>query len=124
MQSYNQSPKNKLYKSSRFRIFVHLMAGFSLMATAENSGLNKLISAYFHITQSTNKIASPLLAMILSGAFIVTGYFLSLQLTTAIDKSGIKEIIKMWITFLLPIIYFTVVFPLVKVINTLTQSVY
>ena len=117
MQS--ETSEDKLYKSSRFRIFVHLMAGFCIMATADNSGLTKQIINFLSFGQSSD-ITSSVLSMIISGILIVIGYFLSLKMTTIIDKSDLNETLKAFIVFTLPIIYFTAVFPLVAAINSLT----
>ena len=114
--------QHKLYKSSRFRIFVHLLAGFCLMATADNSGLSKLVIYSFNFTQSAEVIIS-VVATILSGLLIVSGYFLSSRIVSVIDKSTLKETYKMWIIFPLPIIYFMAVFPLVAGIDILTGVV-
>jgi len=114
----NESSEYKWYKSSRFRIFIHLLAGFCLMATADNSGLSKLISHSINFTQSED-VVTPIITMIISGMIIVSGYFLSSRLTSIIDRSTLKEKHQSWIIFLLPVIYFIAVFPLVSAIGTL-----
>lgn len=116
-----ESTENKWYKSSRFRIFIHLLAGFCLMATADNSGLSKLISQSLNFTQSTEVII-PIITMFMSGLLIVSGYFLSSGLASIIDKSTLKETHKSWIIFSLPLIYFIAVFPLVTTIGALTST--
>lgn len=116
-----ESTETKWHKSSRFRIFIHLLAGFCLMATADNSGLSKLISQSLNFTQST-EVITPIITMFISGLLIVSGYFLSSGLVSVIDKSTLKETQKSWIIFLLPIIYFIVVFPLVTIIVALTGT--
>ena len=118
----NESSEHKCYKSSRFRIFIHLLAGFCLMATADNSGLSKLLSHTLNFTQSADVI-TPIIAMMISGVIIVSGYFLSFRLTSVIDRSTLKETYKSWIIFSLPVIYFIAVFPLVTAIGTLTGTV-
>ncbi len=114
----NESVESKWYKSPRFRIFVHLLAGFCLMAIADNSGLSKLISQPFKLTESADVII-PIITMIFSGLLIVSGYFLSSNLISLIDKLSIKELQKSLIIFSLPVIYFMGVFPLVTAISTL-----
>ena len=119
-------PQHKLYKSSRFRIFVHLLAGFCLMAIADNSGFSKLLSHSFSFTQGdleSARVIISIMATILSGLLIVAGYFLSSRLVSVIDKSALKETHRMWIIFSLPIIYFMAVFPLVIGIGILTGAV-
>jgi len=91
------------------------------MATADNSGLSKLISQSLNFTQST-EVITPIITMFISGLLIVSGYFLSSGLVSVIDKSTLKETQKSWIIFLLPIIYFIVVFPLVTIIVALTGT--
>ncbi len=118
----NESSEYKWYKSSRFRIFIHLMAGFCLMATADNSGLSKLISQSLNFTQST-EVITPIITMFISGLIIVSGYFLSSKLASIIDRSTFKETHKSWIIFSLPVIYFLAVFPLVTAVGTLTGTV-
>ena len=118
----NESSEYKWYKSSRFRIFIHLLAGFCLMATADNSGLSNLISQSLNFTQS-KEVVTPVITMILSGLIIVSGYFLSSRLASVIDRSTLKEAHKSWIIFSLPAIYFVAVFPLVTAIGTLTGIV-
>ena len=118
----NESSEYKWYKSSRFRIFIHLLAGFCLMATADNSGLSKLISQSLNFTQSED-VVTPIITMIISGLIIVSGYFLSSKLTSEIDRSTLKERHKSWIIFSLPVIYFIAVFPLVNAIGALTGIV-
>ncbi len=96
------------------------------MATADNSGLSKLISNSFNFIlggfEYAGVIAS-IMATIFSGLLIVVGYFLSSRLLTVIDKSDLKEMPRMWVILLLPIIYFVVVFPLVTGIEILTNVV-
>ena len=121
MLASNKSSEYKLYKSQRFRIFIHLLAGFCLMATSDNSGLTKLISHSLNFTQSADVVA-PIITMIISGIIIVSGYFLSARLTSIIDRSTIKELHKSWIIFSFPVIYFVAVFPLVSTIKTLTGT--
>lgn len=121
MVTSNNSSEDKWYKSQRFRIFIHLLAGFCLMATADNSGLSKLISQSLNFTQSAD-VAAPIITMIISGVIIISGYFLSSRLTSIIDRSAIKEIYKSWIIFSLPAIYFIAVFPLVSTIGALTGT--
>ena len=121
MIANNESTESKRYKSPRFRIFVHLLAGFCLMAIADNSGLSKLISQPFKLTESADVIIS-IITMIFSGLLIVSGYFLSSHLTSIIDKLAIKELQKSFIIFSLPVIYFMAVFPLVTAISTLTGT--
>jgi hypothetical protein len=119
-------PQHKLHNSSRFRIFVHLLAGFCLMATADNSGLSKLISHLFSFIQGDFEYARviiSIMATILSGLLIVAGYFLSSRLVVVIDKSALKEVHRMWIILSLPIIYFLAVFPLVKGVGIFTDLV-
>jgi hypothetical protein len=110
------------YKSPRFRIFLHLLAGFCLMSTANNSGLTTGISRLLNFTQSED-IVIPIITMILSGIIIVSGYFLSSKLISAIDRSGFRETPKSLIMLSLPVIYF--VFPLVAVpiFGTLTSTI-
>ena len=110
------------YKSPRFRIFLHLLAGFCLMSTANNSGLTTGISRLLNHTQSED-IVIPIITMILSGIIIVSGYFLSSKLISALDRSGLREIPKSLIMLSLPVIYF--VFPLVvvPVFVTLTSTI-
>lgn len=118
--------QHKLHNSPRFRIFVHLLAGFCLMATADNSGLSKLISNSFNFILGNFEYAgvmASIMATIFSGLLIVAGYFLSSRLLTVIDKSDLKEMSRMWIILLLPIIYFVAVFPLVIGIEMLTNVV-
>ena len=100
------------YKSPRFRIFLHLLAGFCLMSTANNSGLTTTISRLLNFAQSEDVVV-PIITMILSGIIIVSGYSLSSKLTSALDRSGLREIQKSLIILSLPVIYF--VFPLVVV---------
>ena len=121
MLASDKTSEDKWYKSQRFRIFIHLLAGFCLMATADNSGLSKLISQSLNFTQSAD-VATPIITMIISGVIIVSGYFLSSRLTSIIDKSTIKEMHKSWIIFSLPAIYFLAVFPLVSIIGALTGT--
>lgn len=118
----SESLKYGWNKSSRFRIFLHLLAGFCLMAIADNSGLSGLISQLFNFTQSEDVI-TPIISMILSGLLIVSGYFLSSRLTSLIDNSALKETHKSWIIFSLPLIYFIAVFPLVSAIGALIGTV-
>ena len=110
------------HKSPRFRIFLHLLAGFCLMSTANNSGLTTSISRLLDFTQSED-IVIPIITMILSGIIIVSGYFLSSKLTSALDRSSLREVQKSLIILSLPIIYF--VFPLVAVpvFGTLTSTI-
>ena len=110
------------HKSPRFRIFLHLLAGFCLMSTANNSGLTTTISRSLDFTQSEDVVV-PIITMILSGIIIVSGYFLSSKLTSALDRSGLREIQKSLIILSLPVVYF--VFPLVavSVFGTLTSAV-
>lgn len=91
------------------------------MATADNSGLSKLISQLFNFTQS-EEVITPVVTMILSGVLIVSGYFLSSRLASIIDRSTLKEVHKSWIIFSLPVVYFIAVFPLVSVIGVLTGA--
>ena len=96
------------------------------MATADNSGLSKLISNSFNFILGDFEYAeviASIIATIFSGLLIVAGYFLSSRLLTVIDKSDLKEMARMWIILLLPIIYFAVVFPLVTGIGMLTYVV-
>lgn len=119
-------PQHKLHNSSRFRIFVHLLAGFCLMAAADNSGLSKLINRLFSSILGDFEYAGVIISImitILSGLLIVAGYFLSSRLVLVIDKSALKEAHKMWIMLSLPIIYFMAVFPLVKGIGIFTDLV-
>ena len=92
------------------------------MSTANNSGLTTTISRLLNFTQSED-VVIPIITMILSGIIIVSGYFLSSKLTSALDRSGLKEIQKSLIVLSLPIIYF--VFPLVAVpiFGTLTTTI-
>lgn len=122
MVASNESSEYKWYKSPRFRIFIHLFAGFCLMSTADNSGLTTIISRSLSFAQSGDVII-PIITMILSGVIIVSGYFLSFRLTSVIDRSDLKELQKSWIIFSLPAIYFISVFPLVSIIGTLTGAV-
>jgi cell division protein FtsX len=118
--------QHKVHNSPRFRIFVHLLAGFCLMATADNSGLTKLISNSFNFILGDFEYAgviASIMATIFSGLLIVVGYFISSRLLTVIDKSDLKEMSRMWIILLLPIIYFVAVFPLVTGIEMLTNVV-
>ena len=92
------------------------------MATADNSGLSKLISQSLNFTQSEN-VVTPIITMIISGLIIVSGYFLSSRLTSIIDRSTLKEAHKSLIIFSLPVIYFIAVFPLVSTIGTLTGTI-
>ncbi len=110
------------YKSPRFRIFLHLLAGFCLMSTANNSGLTTSISRLLNFTQSEDVVV-PIITMILSGIIIISGYFLSSKLTSALDRSGLRDIQKSLIILSLPIIYF--VFPLVAVpiFGTVTSAI-
>lgn len=110
------------YKSPRFRIFLHLLAGFCLMSTANNSGLTTSISRLLNFTQSEDVVV-PIITMILSGIIIVSGYFLSSKLTSALDRSGLRDIQKSLIILSLPVIYF--VFPLVAVpiFGTVTSAI-
>lgn len=117
----NESSEYKWYKSSRFRIFIHLLAGFCLKATADNSGLSKLISQSVSFTQSAD-VVTPIITMIFSGLIIVSGYFLSSRLISVIDRSTLKKAHKSWIIFSLPVIYFIAVFPLVTAIGILTGT--
>ena len=119
-------PQHRLHNSSRFRIFVHLLAGFCLMATADNSGLSKLISRLFSFIQGDFEYAGvivSIMATILSGLLIVAGYFLSSRLVLVIDKSALKERLRMGIIRARPIIYFLAVFPLVKGVGIFTNLV-
>ena len=122
MISENGSIESKWYKSPRFRIFIHLLAGFCLMAIADNSGLSKLISQPFKLAESADVII-PIISMIFSGLLIVSGYFISSRLTSIIDKLAIKELQKSLLIFSLPVIYFIAVFPLVTAISTLTGAI-
>ena len=110
------------HKSPRFRIFLHLLAGFCLMSTANNSGLTTTISRSLDFTQSEDVVV-PIITMILSGIIIVSGYFLSSKLTSALDRSGLRDIQKSLIILSLPVIYF--VFPLVAVpvFGTVTSAI-
>ena len=117
----NDSVESKLYKAPRFRIFIHLLAGFCLMAISDNSGLTKLISQPFKFAEYAEVII-PILTMIISGILIVFGYYFSSWITSIIDKSALKEIQKSLIIFSLPIIYFMAVFPLVAGIATLVGA--
>ena len=110
------------YKSPRFRIFLHLLAGFCLMSTANNSGLTTSISRLLNFTQSEDVVV-PIITMILSGIIIISGYFLSSKLTSALDRSGLRDIQKSLIILSLPVIYF--VFPLVAVpvFGTVTSAI-
>lgn len=110
------------HKSPRFRIFLHLLAGFCLMSTANNSGLTTSISRLLNFTQSEDVVV-PIITMILSGIIIVSGYFLSSKLTSALDRSGLRDIQKSLIILSLPVIYF--VFPLVAVpvFGTVTSAI-
>jgi uncharacterized membrane-anchored protein len=92
------------------------------MATADNSGLSKLISQSLNFTQST-EVVTPIITMLISGLVIVSGYFLSSRLASVIDKSTLKETHKSWIIFSLPVIYFIAVFPLVAAIGALTGTI-
>lgn len=82
------------------------------MSTANNSGLTTSISRLLNFTQSEDVVV-PIITMILSGILIVSGYFLSSKLTSALDRSGLRDIQKSLIMLSLPVIYF--VFPLVAV---------
>jgi len=96
------------------------------MATADNSGLSKLISRLFSSIQGDFEYAgviTSIMVTILSGLLIVAGYFLSSRLVLVIDKSALKEAYRMWIILTLPIIYFMAVFPLVKGIGIFTDLV-
>lgn len=96
------------------------------MATADNSGLSKLISNSFNFILGDFEFAgviASIMATIFSGLLIVSGYFLSSRLLTVIDKSDIKEMSRMLIILLLPIIYFVAVFPLVTGLEMLTNIV-
>jgi hypothetical protein len=119
MVASNESSEYKWYKSPRFRIFLHLLAGFCLMSTANNSGLTTIISRSLNFTQSDD-VVIPIITMILSGIVIVFGYFLSSRLTSALDRSGLREIQKSWITFSLPVVYFVLPLVVSPVIKTLT----
>ena len=110
MVASNESSEYKWYKSPRFRIFLHLLAGFCLMSTANNGGLTTIISRSLNFTQSED-VVIPIITMIISGIIIVSGYFLSSRLTSALDRSDLRDIQKSWITFSLPVVYF--IFPLV-----------
>ena len=92
------------------------------MSTANNSGLTTTISRLLDFTQSEDVVV-PIITMILSGIIIVSGYFLSSKLTSALDRSDLREIQKSLIILSLPVIYF--VFPLVavSVFGTLTSAV-
>tara|TARA_Y100001936_G_C16077507_1_gene675091 strand:+ start:1283 stop:1654 length:372 start_codon:yes stop_codon:yes gene_type:complete len=107
-------------ESSRFRIFIHLLAGFCLLATVDNSGLTKLISQSLNFTQQ--EITAPIISMIIASIAVVAGYFISIKITSAIDKSGLKEGYKSLVIFSLPIFYFSIVFPLVSVIQALVNA--
>ena len=90
------------------------------MSTANNSGLTTIISHSLNFNQS-EEVVTPIITMILSGIIIVSGYSLSSKLTSALDRSGLREIQKSLVILSLPVIYF--VFPLVavSVIGTLTN---
>jgi hypothetical protein len=92
------------------------------MATADNSGLSKLISQSLNFTQST-EVVTPIITMLISELVIVSGYFLSSRLASVIDKSTLKETHNSWIIFSLPVIYFIAVFPLVAAIGALTGTI-
>lgn len=92
------------------------------MSTANNSGLTTSISRLLNFTQSEDVVV-PIITMILSGIIIVSGYFLSSKLTSALDRSGLRDIQKSLIILSLPVIYF--VFPLVAVpvFGTVTSAI-
>ena len=92
------------------------------MSTANNSGLTTSISRLLNFTQSEDVVV-PIITMILSGIIIVSGYFLSSKLTSALDRSGLGDIQKSLIILSLPVIYF--VFPLVAVpvFGTVTSAI-
>ena len=92
------------------------------MSTANNSGLTTSISRLLYFTQSEDVVV-PIITMILSGIIIVSGYFLSSKLTSALDRSGLRDIQKSLINLSLPVIYF--VFPLVAVpvFGTVTSAI-
>jgi len=92
------------------------------MSTANNSGLTTSISRLLNFTQSEDVVV-PIITMILSGIIIISGYFLSSKLTSALDRSGLRDIQKSLIILSLPIIYF--VFPLVAVpiFGTVTSAI-
>ena len=92
------------------------------MSTANNSGLTTTISRSLDFTQSEDVVV-PIITMILSGIIIVSGYFLSSKLTSALDRSGLRDIQKSLIILSLPVIYF--VFPLVAVpvFGTVTSAI-
>ncbi|MBL80199.1 MAG: hypothetical protein CMH70_09260 [Nitrosomonadaceae bacterium] len=118
MSENNKLSNSRWDKSPRFRIFIHLLAGFCFLATVDNSGLTKLIAQSLNFTQS-EEITSPIISMMISAIIIVAGYFVSLKITSIVDQSSLKADYKSWIIFSLPIAYFSVVFPLVFAIQSL-----
>tara|TARA_B100000686_G_scaffold57111_1_gene61306 strand:+ start:1782 stop:2150 length:369 start_codon:yes stop_codon:yes gene_type:complete len=117
----NKFSNNRWDESPRFRVFIHLLAGFCFLATIDNSGLIKLISHSLSFT-SSEEVMTPIINMIMAAMIIVSGYFISMKITSIIDKSSLKEGYKSWIIFSLPIVYFSIVFPLVSAIQSLINQ--